>query len=67
MNQEKMASSSRKGKSVIRSMNDIVNFMLASDDDIDLGQHASDESDFDSGNMKQKLLDPNYFLMILYL
>ena len=35
-------------KQSFRSMDQIVDFMLDSDDDIDLGKHSSDMSDLDS-------------------
>ena len=41
----KMAEDRKKN---IQSMDQIVHFMLDSDDDIDLEQHSSDESDLDS-------------------
>ena len=37
-----------KLRPAMRSMNDIVDFMLESDDEIDLGEHSSDESNVDS-------------------
>ena len=37
-----------KRKPTLRSMRDIVNFMLESDDEIDLGEHSSDESNVES-------------------
>ena len=38
-----------KRKPTFGSMTDIVNFMLESDDEIDLGEHSSDESNVESG------------------
>ena len=37
-----------KTKPTLRSMSNIVNFMLESDDEIDLGEHSSDESNVES-------------------
>ena len=37
-----------KRKPTLRSMSDIVNFILESDDEIDLGEHSSDESNVES-------------------
>ena len=47
-----------KRKPTLRSMTDIVNFMLESDDEIDLREHSSDESNVESDWEYEKDFQP---------